>query len=617
MFDGRITGGVIAVVAVFGAACDSGKETPSSPSEGVNWVPADPPVALTPTERNNSVRDLLGFPSDGGDWPDPPAIAARFDSGADSLGGVFAPAVPPPPWPAELPAEAGIHGFDGMIDGQEPSAYGVEAWQQAALTFSTYALVSRAFFACEDWAALGDGEQRDCGWDSVARFAARAWRQPLSSDETTRLQGVWDGQLAQGTVEEAIVITVAGILSSPRFTHRIEVGLPGTEADHARRLTGFERASRLSYFLWDSMPDAALFLAAERGELETDAQIRDQVRRMLADPKAVDAAVRFHHAWLGTDAVLGIAPARAAHGPTFGLTPETPDSADCDLEWPGVVGPLRHALYADLSLTFADQLFDGDGTLTALLTTDVGYRAAVSAPLYGDVTVDSDAAPVSWPYTTVVASSPIVETLSMERVTMPPGERAGVLASPAVLAVGAYPVHPGPIPRGVMVSERVLCQDLGSPPDGAEAAAPADVAEADSTNRERTEAATASPECAACHDRINPLGFAFEHYDALGAWRATDNGAAVDASVEVTVDGVAHQVEDAVELGAVLAKSDEARACYALHQIRVASGLDLHHTDPRIAGLVDGFTADDHIPTLLEEIALSDLFGTVELVEAP
>jgi hypothetical protein len=181
--------------------------------------------------------------------------------------------------------------------------------------------------------------------------------------------------------------------------------------------------------------------------------------------------------------------------------------------------------------------------------------------------------------------------------------------------VGAYPVHPGPIPRGVNVLERVLCIDLGSPPEGAEGALPPDLTDVESTNRSRTETATASATCAACHDRINPLGFAFESFDAVGAWRDTDNGFEVDTSVELPLDGTIRTVDGAAELGAALAQSDEARSCYALHTVRTATAMDWDRSDPRITPLLDSFKTNDHIPTLFEDIAVSDVFRTFDVTE--
>ena len=146
-------------------------------------------------------------------------------------------------------------------------------------------------------------------------------------------------------------------------------------------------------------------------------------------------------------------------------------------------------------------------------------------------------------------------------------------------------------------------------------ALPPDLSEAESTNRLRTEAATSASACAGCHDRINPLGLAFEGFDALGVARDTDNGLPVDDTVEVVLDGRSWTVDGGAELGAAIGESGEARGCYALHTVRAATGIDWDPLDPRILPLLDGFRSSDHIPTLIEEIVVSDVFRTLDVVE--
>ena len=131
-----------------------------------------PLLALTPTEYNHTVRDLLGMPDDGEDWPDPPEIAERFTAYEGEQAGLFGiDPIEAPPWPWTLPEEAGQDGFQGMFEGQEPSAYQLEELQKAAVHFASYTLASGIFFTCNDWAAE---HPKSCGWDSMARFAQRA-----------------------------------------------------------------------------------------------------------------------------------------------------------------------------------------------------------------------------------------------------------------------------------------------------------------------------------------------------------------------------------------------------------------------------------------------------------
>ena len=205
--------------------------------------------------------------------------------------------------------------------GQETSAYRVEELQRAAVHFGTYVLVSPEFFTCEDWGGLTASVQAECAQASLIRFAQRAWRRPLRAGERDRLVGALQTAWREGDPEEAVVLVAAGILQSPQFVFRVEVGEGPPDAEGNVTLSDWEVASRLSFLIWDSMPDAALFAAAASGELSEPAEIRAQTKRMLADPKAARALVRFHEQWLDVDGLLSIAPAQRAYGPRYGLDP--------------------------------------------------------------------------------------------------------------------------------------------------------------------------------------------------------------------------------------------------------------------------------------------------------
>ncbi|MDG1484318.1 MAG: DUF1592 domain-containing protein [Myxococcota bacterium] len=575
-------------------------------------------LALSPTELNNSYRDLLGFSSDPDDWPEAPEIAARLNPGLDGLSSIFGTtSAAPDPWPWAFPEEAGVDGFDGMADGQEATAYQVEELQKAAVHYASYALVSRAFWSCEDWESQDTETQWSCGWTSVKRFTERAWRRPLQDDEQDQLQELWAAQAGQGDLQEAVVITLAAVLQSPQFLFRLEAGaVDSRPADGTIPLTDWELASRLSYFLWDSMPDGALFAAAAAGELSTDAGLQEQTQRMLDHDRAGDTLVRFHARWLGADAVLGISPARSAYGPLYGLDPYPETDTTGDEDWPRALGPVRHSMAAEFDLFVRETLLSGGGTLTALLTSRDGWSSAVTKSIYGTLESRDGVDSVSWDYEGIAASTTYSGTLSMEPVRFPQGERAGILGLPAVLAVGSYAVHPAPILRGKTVLERLTCTEMGVPPVGAEGAAPPDIEEAEATNRTRTEQATSPAECVACHDVLNPPGFAFEHYDAIGRYRSEDNGLPVDASGSFSVSGEVFTFEDAIDLGAALAASTVVRDCYVLHQTRVATGEHLDTDDPRLAPLRSSFRTNDDVTSLLEDIVLSDFFRTLPVSEA-
>ena len=315
----RVLGILLSVAVAWGG-------TPTAAAEQATTPPAAP-LALTPAEFNNTIADLLGFPRDGERWPERLPIADTLSPRRAASKGVFKPPPPAPVWPWRFPAEPGSDGFEGIVQGQHPSSYQVEELHLAAMHFAAFALVSPTFFTCVEWTTLPATAQDRCAWTSIERFATRAYRRPLRTEERERLNRFWTSNLAAGPRDEAVALTVAGILQAPPFHFRVEPGAPS-----AVPLTGWELATRLSYFLWDSMPDADLFRAAEEGALATTAAIEQQARRMLDDPKARPAIVRFHHQWLGTDQVLLVAPARRAFGPLFGLSPRLENAQDDDVK---------------------------------------------------------------------------------------------------------------------------------------------------------------------------------------------------------------------------------------------------------------------------------------------
>lgn len=572
-------------------------------------APRTAPLALTPAEYNNTIADLLGFPRDGDRWPARPAIADTLSPPRAASKGVFVPPPPPPVWPWRFPAEPGSDGFEGIAQGQNPSSYQVEELHHAAMHFASFALVSPTFFSCATWATLPATQQETCAWMSLERFAERAYRRPLRAQERERLEAFWHANIAAGPRDQAVALTVAGILQAPAFHFRVEPGdasAGGTTAG----LSKWELATRLSYFLWDSMPDETLFAAADSGQLATTEGLERHARRMLEDPKARPAIVHFHHQWLGTDKVLLVAPARRAFGPLFGISPRLDNARDDDLKWPAIMGPVRHSMQLETELFVEQTIFDGAGTFNALLTDNHGYMSDATAPIYGAHATRIPARPtVTRTIEIVVASIGRRQSLTLYPAEFPRNERAGVLTLPSVLSLGAYAVQPGPILRGKRVLERLACMDMGAPIQGAEAALPPDTLTAESTNRQRTAAATSPAACTACHKLINPPGFAFEHYDAIGRWRAQDNGQPVDASGSLTLRGGEEiTFTDGIDFARKLATSNRVRDCYVLHWTRYALGNQLEETAPGLEALQERFRENDSIKELLVSIASSDLF---------
>ena len=540
--------------------------------------PASPLIMLTPTEYNNTIRDLFGFSRESDEWVTPQSVG----SGASTS------------WPWVFPEESGVHGFEGMSAGQSPSPYLLEQLQQAAAHFALYSTHSDIFFTCSSWETRSNSEKQTCGLQSLVEFTHRAWRRPLTDEELQRLQDFWNQNWTEYESQEAIHLSVSGILQSPAFLYRIEQGRPQgdyTAADN------WDMASRLSYFLWDSIPDATLSQAAAEGKLRTRAQVRAQAERMIDDNKARSAVIRFHQQWLETDEMHKISPTRRVYGPLYYGINATPVPED-DFEWPNILIPLRSSMTEETQLFVERTIFDGGGTFASLMTDNHGYMSSRTEPLYGDETE------------TLGGQSVTIEEGDYEIILrpaeFPATQRAGLLTLPSVLALRAHPVHPAPILRGAFLLEKILCTDLGPPPPGAEASTPSDVENQANTNRERTEQATSAAACSGCHNMLNPLGFAFENYDSMGGWRDQDEGMPIDATGSMQIYNEIFSFSNAIELTQQISQSATAKDCYATQWVQYATGITLEND--AIESIQERFRNDDNIKTLLVEIASSDLF---------
>ena len=530
-----------------------------------------PMLRLTPSEYHNTVRDLFGVAID----------------------------------PVALPPDIAIEGFEGQEEGQIASNYLVERYQEAATHFSGLALQSPYFFICEDWEDMEDQARADCAWKSLQVFASRAWRAPLDADELTRLNTLFSDTLAAHGHESAVRLTVQAILQSPRFLFRMEP----SDTDAA---SGWHIASRLSYTLWDTMPDPELFAAASAGQLETPEQVEAQARRMLADPRARQAVVRFHEQWLGLDKVHLNNADRTTYFPLYGTDGnldfgEEHDflEQDAEEEWAISLIAMRRSMELEAQLFVEEQIFDGPGTLAALLTSTDGYASSHTEGIYGGRSTREG--PLRRSLNTDDGN--LSYQVTVEPTSWDPTQRAGVLTLPAVLAGNAHPVHPAPVLRGKWVLERLACEALGQPPDEAAGALPPDVPEAEGTNRSRLESVTSNGSCAVCHERINPPGFALENYDSLGGHRTVDNGQPIDASGALDLrGGESLRFDSAVELAAQLATSAQVHDCYARQWATYALGRPVYGEEPSVAAIQQRFRDSGDVQSLLVDLVTSDLF---------
>jgi hypothetical protein len=418
-------------------------------------VPIDPgrPLIrrLSRSEYDNTVRDLLGagirpaerFPADG-------SGGGGFDNNADTL------FVPPILLERYLEAAAEV----------------VEAADPAEL------FVARPSAELEAAAAARQ---------LLAHHLPRAFRRPVEESDLEPYLELYTAARAEGrSFEEAVKLALRAVLVSPRFLFRIELERAG---EGPQPLDDHELATRLSYFLWASMPDAELFRLADAGRLREPEVLEAQVARMLRDPRAEAFAEAFVSQWLGTSTLR---------------TTAQPDSR----RFPWYGPALAEALHRE-PVAFFLGLLKESGSLLDLLDAGYAYLNEELAEHYG------------------IAG---VEGQDFRRVELPSRERGGVLGMGAVHLITSYPRRTSPVLRGKWILEEILGTPAPPPPQNIKLLPPDDAPREGLTFRQRLEEHRKNPECTSCHQRMDPLGFALENFDVTGRWREEIGGVPVDAS---------------------------------------------------------------------------------------
>ena len=401
---------------------------------------------------------------------------------------------------------------------------------------------------------------RPCAREIVGRLARRAFRRPPSEAEMRRLTGLAEQAMRAGaSFEGAVQTVVQAVLVAPEFLFRVERDpRPGA----TRAVDSFELASRLSYFLWSSMPDDELLAAAEAGLADSPAAIRQQVRRMLADPRSAALAENFAGQWLQ---LRNLAHAR-------------PDSE----LFPDFDEDLRASMAQETRLFFASVARE-DRSILEFLDTDFAFLNERLARHYG------------------VGG---VEGAEFRRVPLPDRRRGGLLGQASVLTVASYPTRTSPVLRGLWVLETILGQPPPPPPpDVPELEAVA--GEADGTLREQLEAHRASEGCMSCHLVMDAIGFGLENYDAVGRWRTDDGGRPLDTAGALP-GGRAFASPAELRLVLVDTEADSFARTLAKKLLTYALGRgvdrrdnpavdaivrDLRSSDYRFSALIDGIVA--------------------------
>lgn len=404
-----------------------------------------------------------------------------------------------------------------------------------------------------------------CARSFLESFGRRAFRRPLTAEEQEAYLAIYRVGSARDGFRGGLRLVITGMLQSPFFLYRVEPS-PRSAAGVVQ-LSGFEVASRLSYLITASTPDAALLDAAASGALDTQAGVSEQADRLLDTPAATSALGSFHEEWLKVSSVADLEKDAT-------LFPEWNDE-------------LKVAIQAETAHFVGYVLGQGDGRFGSLLTAPFSVIDPVLAPLYGV------AAPVG-----------------VGRVDFPPDQRSGLLTQAAFLSVKAHERQTSPVRRGIGLLQSLACISLPPPPPTVNADEPAITPGA--TTRERFATHSANPTCAACHSKIDPPGFVLESYDAVGRYRTTENDAPIDTTVTIAAltPDLNGQYPNVRALLEKFAQTQAVGDCYSTQWFRYALKRDPVNRDAcslqRLLGAFDA--SQGTIRDLVRAVATADAF---------
>jgi len=408
----------------------------------------------------------------------------------------------------------------------------------------------RRIFVCQP--ATSQDEDA-CATKILSTLARRAYRRPATSDDVQTLLGFYRSARAGGDFDTGVRAGVERLLVSPDFLFRIEADPDNIAAGTAYRLSDVELASRLSFFLWSSIPDEELLDLAIRGKLREAGVLDQQVRRMLSDPRARRALVdNFFGQWLQTRNVALLTP-------------------DANTKFPWFDDNLRIGFVRETELFLDDQL-KGDRSIADLLTSDYTFLNEQLARHYG----------ISGVYGS-----------HFRRVTLADENRWGLLGKASVLAVTSYSTRTSPTIRGKWLLENILAAPVPPPPPNVNTNLDESKIGKSASVREMLEQHRANPVCASCHARMDPLGFSLENFDALGQWRTTDADTAINAS-GVLLDGT--KVDGPVALRrALMAQKEQFVRTVTGKLLTYAIGREMAYYDaPAIRAIVRTAAGDDY-----------------------
>ena len=469
-----------------------------------------------------------------------------------------------------LEAEARISGYAELAAASLTlSALATEQLEQAAFDLAHAAVRDEATRRRVVTCTPSSSEDEECLRDFVSEFGRSVFRRPLEDDETERYAGL--AVLAATTASDfwaGVEYSLAAFLQSPNFLYRAELGTPSDVRDGTRVLEAYEMASRLSFFVWGTTPDAQLLNAAQTGSLSTPEGVREEAGRLLSSPRAEAGLLGLFSQMLRLEDLDKLEP--------------SPD------KFPLLTPTLASSMREETLRSLSELLLVQNSDYRELLTTRTTFVNPELAAVYGLEPAGSQ---------------------GFERITLPDdGPRAGFLGQASFLALNAHASATSPTLRGKFIREILLCEAVPPPPPDVDV----DLMDGDTTARtmrDRLSEHAVNPGCAGCHGRMDPLGLALEHFDAIGTYRDTDAGNPLDVSGEL--DGA--RFDGARKLGEVLSTDPRTAECLVRNLYRVATGhLEEAGDEAAIEALSSEFSAENfRVRPLLARIATSDVFRMI------
>ena len=487
---------------------------------------------LTRSEYNNTLRDLLGDTTQPANTFPPDGTLGDFDNNATAL------TVP------ELLAED---------------------YQSTAEAMAATALAGSSHLVPCDPATAGESA---CAEQFVRSFTQRAFRRPPTDAEVSSLVALYTLNRMGANFTNGVTAVIEAVLQSPQFLYRLEFGVPsGALPMGVVRLAPYEMASRLSYLIWGSMPDDALFAAAAANELQTPAQLATQARRMLADPKAHPAVTEFFTEWLTLTAVIS--------------------TAKDPMTYPLATDTMRASMLQETQAFVNYVMWNADGRLDTLLTAPVSFINQPLAQIYGLTGVTG---------------------MALQQTALDPTTRGGILSQPSLMTVLSDPDQSSPVLRGRFVRERLLCQTIAPPPPNLNITPP--MVQPGVPTRQRFAQHEVDPTCSGCHHLMDPIGFGFEGFDAIGRARMMDEGHPVDTSGTLTGTDVDGTFTGVPGLGQRLAGSIEVANCVTTEWFRFGLGrFETSDDSCSLASIRQTFDASHHdMRELIVAITQTDAF---------